>query len=355
MTARTRARLLPIASFAAIVVAVAGVSAVRAASTSAPSLPLMAPEELIASTLGMDRTLSVSGRVVTRVDLGVPELPVDLGGGLAGPIAMLSGEQEFRVWRSSDGVRIAHIAPMREQVLVANRTEAWWWDSDGMVATRLGGTASPSPPGWWFGGPASSLTSPGGVVSFADEIVRRLTPFADVRSDAMAIVAGRPVYLLTLTPTSDRTLIGSVEIAVDAETHLPLRVRIVPSSGGGAAVEAGFTDVSYGPIDPAMFTFSPPPGAVVNDIGLDQKGPWSAGDASFDTTLGTGDVRVFGEGFETRLAVRLHTQVPPDVAPLLPYGGPLLSVIVAERPHGTWLLAGSVSTDTLQSDAERLP
>src|SRR3989442_1567925 len=91
----------------------------------------------------------------------------------------------------------------------------------------------------------------------------RVRPSAKVSVGTPVRVAGRDAYTLELTPVSSSTLVGRIEVAVDASTRAPLRVEVFPKGSGRAAIEAGFTRVSFARIDPQMFSFSPPPGASV--------------------------------------------------------------------------------------------
>jgi hypothetical protein len=52
---------------------------------------------------------------------------------------------------------------------------------------------------------------------------------------------------------------------VDAETNVPLRVRVFSTTINDPAVDVGFTAVDYATPDPKLFGFVPPPGATVTD------------------------------------------------------------------------------------------
>jgi outer membrane lipoprotein-sorting protein len=352
MTRVLRSLAVPIVVAIAVVGALVGVSVVRA--DSVPDLPPIAPAELVASVLAVDPSEATSGRVVSNIDLGLPELPPSVGGGIGGPVTNVIGEQHYRVWRSLDGLRIAHVMPMSEQVFVANRDEVWWWSSDGMEAIRLGAPRAPSPlMDAWLGSSPRAAMRGADVVAVARSALRALVPWAEVRSDTVATVAGRPAYVLTLTPRSDLTLIGSVELSIDAATRIPLRLDLVPSDGDRPAVTIAFTDVSFDPIDPATFDFAPPPGARVREDG--NVAPVLRGSADRAATGGHPAIRVFGAGFELRIARRLDRPLPPAVAQLLPYEGPLASMLAIDRPSGTWVLAGPVPPATLRGDAVSLP
>jgi hypothetical protein len=115
--------------------------------------------------------------------------------------------------------------------------------------------------------------------------------------------------------------------------------------------------VSFDVIDPAMFTFDPPDAATVVDGLEDADGTGSTGSTEgspVDTSGGRAPV-VFGTGFETRVAIPVRRGVPADLQQLLPYGGPLVSVVFTRTSTGAWLLIGSVPVDTLQRDAGQLP
>ena len=181
-----------------------------------------------------------------------------------------------------------------------------------------------------------------------------VAPYADVTVDGTATVAGRPAYQLVLTPTSTLTLVGRIAVAIDAETRLPLRLQVFPRGSDGAAIEAGFTSVSFDPIDPSMFAFTPPPGTTVRQ----------AADVIADARRSRGRTRrrrrcrsrtcsVEGSTCGSRSGWTRRSR--PRRRRSFPYAGPLLSAITVERDGQTWLLVGPVSVATLEQDAASLP
>ncbi len=354
MASRTRTRLTAIALAATVVLGAAGVSAVRAGAPS--ELPPISPRELLASSIEAAATpFSISGDVTSRIDTGLPDLPGTLGGagsGLGGLATAIVGTQHFKVWRSPDGVRVARVTDLSEQLLVANRDEAWFWDSNGMAAARLdvaalaaGRSAEPA----WAGIAAPTRADLTGWVGSA---LQALAPYAAVSVEGTVEVAGRPAYDLVLRPAPGPTLIGRVAVAIDAQTRLPLRFSVTPTTSDDPAVEIGFDTVSFDPIDPGMFAFDPPDGARVSHPTT----PWDG--ASDPTTSAPGpgltarDVITFGSGFSSRVAVELPGGLPDAARPLVPYAGPLMSAIVVERGASTWLLIGPVPVATLEQDAD---
>jgi outer membrane lipoprotein-sorting protein len=324
-----------------------GVANVRA--DPAPDLPVVAADQLLGSTLSaLAHPFTISGGVSTHLDLGIPELPSGLGGPL-GPASFVVGDQRFKVWRSPDGVRVAHLLDLGEQDVVANASDAWYWDSSTMTAVDVAvppaETSQPAVPG--------SLD----FLSIARRAIGAAAPYAGLSVEGTDVVAGRPCYELVLTPTSSLTLVGRMAVAIDAQTRLPLRLQVFARGSNVASVEGGFTSVSFDPIDPQMFAFTPPPGATVrlaSDL-LQAMRRHRAADGTSNRTSAPHHHRLFGTGFETRVAVQLPAPLPANFAPFLPYAGPLLSAIVVDRGGQTWLLAGPVPISTLQQDAATLP
>jgi hypothetical protein len=367
-----RTRTIAIVALVAVLMALVGVGAVRAGGDT--NLPPIGADRLMASAFqALSEPVTVSGDVESRIELGLPEVPAALGGE-GGPIAMVSGTQRFRVWHSPAGLRVAHVTQVSERDLVVNAREAWWWDGAEMTATRIGFDdvraaieADPSF-GPMMGSPrhghraqaqAAAAVDP---VFLARKVIDALAPYASVSVEATNEVAGRPVYDLVLTPLTDVTLIARIDISIDAETSVPLRVQVVSRATGDPAISAGFTTVSFDAIDPSVFEFSPPPGVEVVD-GLDafdtRIGPLD-GRSGSDLRDGAGhdaggpDVRTIGEGFATRIAVPLSGDVPEVVSGLLPYAGPLVSAMAVEADGSRWLLVGAVPLDVLQGDAASL-
>jgi outer membrane lipoprotein-sorting protein len=358
MATRTRTRVTALIVVAVVLVGIAGVSAVRAGSP--PELPPVPPQELLASSLeAMAAPFSISGDVTTRVDTGLPDISGTLGStgtGLGGLATAVLGTQHYEVWRSNDGVRIARVTDLSEQDVVANRDEAWYWDSNGMTATRLDLGAltrdAASNPAW------AGMTAPtrADLTSWIGSALTTLAPYADVTVDASGEVAGRPAYDLVLTPAPGPTLIGSVTVSIDAETRLPLRLSVTPKGSEDPAAEVGFDAVSFDPIDPGMFAFDPPQGARVSQvIPPDATGHAGSMSGGSRDAVAPGAVRTFGTGFSGRVAIRLQGPVPEEARALLPYAGPLFSAIVVQHGGDSWLLIGPVPMATLQRDADRLP
>jgi hypothetical protein len=80
-----------------------------------------------------------------------------------------------------------------------------------------------------------------------------------------AQVAGRDAYQLVIKPKQEGSTVGSIKIAVDAKNGVPLKFTLIPSSGGKAVIDAGFTTVDFSRPAASTFDFTPLKGAKVTE------------------------------------------------------------------------------------------
>src|SRR5207237_6424657 len=139
-------------------------------------------------------------------------------------------------------------------------------------------------------------------------------------------------------------------------------VSITPRSGGKPALWAGFTGVSFGPVDPNVYRFTPPAGSRVIRPGPDAAGALIAplGVDTIGAGQGLGPPRTFGSGWSTVLAIPLPPATlarparGPTLASLFPLSAPLFSGRLVQVPGRTWLVIGMVPQRTLESVAAEL-
>ena len=72
-----------------------------------------------------------------------------------------------------------------------------------------------------------------------------IDPTTEVTTSGVGTVAGRDAYELVLTPRDPETLVARVTLSMDAETNVPLRVRVYSTAIPDPAFEVGFTSVDY--------------------------------------------------------------------------------------------------------------
>ncbi|WP_370374070.1 outer membrane lipoprotein carrier protein LolA [Catenulispora sp. GP43] len=243
---------------AAAVMAVATVSHGLAAADP-PRLPGISPLSLI-KKIGKPQTQAVSGTVKLSVDIGLPRLPKLGSDGGADPVRLLSGVHLLRVATDASGPeareRVAVQDTLSEYDLFRDGSELWMWDSSHQTArhgsvnaltSALLAFASPADLAKTFTGPSAVQTLLFDTAYSTRETTR---------------VAGRDCYVLRITPHSDGTTIGSVRVAVDAATGVPLSVAVYPTGSSSPAIQAEFESVAFS-ADPAELRFTPPPGAKV--------------------------------------------------------------------------------------------
>jgi len=342
------------------VLALALVAGIAAGASSETKLPHIGPKALVATTLrAMSEAPPTSGRFQTSVDLGLPALP-EGAGQLEGIMGLLAGTREFRVWSSRDGVRIAELLEGAERAFIANPSEAWLWDSEKFEAVHLehmtvedGSTRGPK----GFSGPMEMDPGRAALADIVRPLFKELDD-TDFSVEETKDVAGRDTYTLVIEPMSQQTLVGRIEVAIDADERVPLSVAVYPKGEGVPAVSAGFSEVSFEPIDPALFDFEPPPGAKIKDKpagkeeGASHWCPEGAGGQ--ENSSGMPSLRSFGAGWTRVLAVRVE-ELPEEARRLLPFSGTLFSGAVAERDGGAWVLFGAVPQSALDAAASRLP
>jgi hypothetical protein len=372
-TAVTRWRTPLVAAIGALVLV--GVAAsVAARPSSAPSLPPISSERLIASTLGaLAQDGPVAGRLTAHLDLGLPAIPNEGPGaavsGAAGFLASLTGNHRLRLWSSADGFRSADLLQASERAIFVSRTDAWAWDFDSFTAYHLGRPQSGRGLEHEGDRPGLDLIDP---LALARKALEAITPSTQVVVTGTTRVAGRDAYVLGLEPRTSETLVGRIEVAVDAERRIPLHVAVIPRGRTAAAISVGFTSISFASIDPSVYRFTPPPGATVRDLsrelggkrkGAEQGSEYSVRDEHVSNgAFGQAPARLFGHDWTTVVALRTPSMATLrgsetgfDPTSLLPLSGPLLSVrLVDHRDHG-WLVYGLVPQSALVAAARELP
>ncbi|WP_203181922.1 LolA family protein [Streptomyces pratensis] len=267
-----------IVPFAVAGVAAATIGLVPALADSGdPQLPDITAQELVEKIAASDEE-QLSGTVKVSTDLGIPSLGglagsfapdagAGAGGSSASPDAKLmelaSGTHTLRVAVDGpDKQRLSILGEGSEYSLVHNGDDIWGYDSESNEVyhaesdgnERAGGKADKAPEG-----------VPGTPKELAEKALAAAGDTTSVTVGGTAQVAGRDAYKLVIKPKQSGSTIGSVTVAVDASTGVPLKFTLAPSSGGKAVVDAGFTDVDFAKPDASSFSFTPPKGAKVTE------------------------------------------------------------------------------------------
>jgi outer membrane lipoprotein-sorting protein len=240
-----------------------------------PKLPERSAAQLLAD-VSQARVAGLSGTVVETARLGLPALP-SMGGGNGASLSLsnlVTGSHTVRVWYAGrDKARIAVSGTLAEADVIRNGRDVWIYQSDGNKATHLRLPAEsamakePARHQPAMQGGAGALTPQ----AAAQRAVAAISPTTTVTVDRNERVAGRDAYQLRLAPKDPASLIASIQVAIDGDTHLPLRVRVYAKGATQPAFETGFTSFQVGTPPAGVFNFTPPAGAKVTEQALPQR------------------------------------------------------------------------------------
>lgn len=251
-------------------------------------LPARSAQQLLVDVQQADAT-GLSGTVAESADLGLPDLPGDAADS-SGLLGLLTGSHTLRVWHGGpQQARVSLPTQYGETDLVRNGSDVWLWTSADHTAQHWTLPADVHPDGA-AAGPAL-VRAPVTPQQAADEVLKALSPTTLVTGAGTTTVAGRPAYLLELQPRSADTLVSSVRIAIDGQTHLPTQVQVFADGQSQPSLSVGFTSIDTGSPHPATFAFTPPEGATVKQEAVPAaRDPHPA--AARPTETGTGWSRV---------------------------------------------------------------
>jgi hypothetical protein len=168
----------------------------------------------------------------------------------------------MQVWYGGwDRQRVALLGAGDETDLFRHGNDVWQWSSSDGVAlhSTLGGRLTDA----LHREPPESLTTG----ALADEALTSMNTDTDMGLANEVEVADRPAYDLVLTPHNKATKIGSVHIAIDGATKVPLGVQIYPKGSTTAAIDVAFTSIRFGQPAARNFEFVPPPTASITELG----------------------------------------------------------------------------------------
>ncbi|MEN1887213.1 LolA family protein [Streptomyces mirabilis] len=292
-------------------VAVVGVAAATIglvpalADSGDPSLPKITAEQLIEKIAKSD-VQQLSGTVKVSTDLGLPSLgglesgmlsgvTKGSGGSSADPQSKLmelaSGTHTVRVAADGpDKAKVSVLENAAEYSIIHNGNDVWAYDSK---SNEVYHSTAPAAEKGQEEAPKDVPTTP---KQLADEALKSVDDTTSVTVDGTAQVAGRDAYKLLIKPKQSGSTVGAITVAVDAKTGVPLKFTLVPTSGGAAVVDAGFTQVAFAKPAASTFDFTPPKGAKVTE-GKDSKG--SKGSKAPESAPSRGDLGKGLDGLKT--------------------------------------------------------
>ena len=259
----------------------------------------------------------LSGTVVQKSDLGLPDLPsagASGGTGSSDLTSLISGTHTMRVWFAGpDKGRMALLGTLGESDVIRNGQDVWVWASQDKTAKHYvvpaydaAGKSATMPDQPAIPTPTDLPTSPQDA---AEKALAAITPSTEVTTSGTATVAGRSAYELVLKPKEATSLVAQVRVAIDGTEHVPLRVQVFAKKVADPVFEVGFSDdgtLAFARPDAAQFTFNPPPGTTVTE-GNTAAGPKAtAGSKTIAPQPNSADMpKVVGKGWGTVLVAKM--------------------------------------------------
>jgi outer membrane lipoprotein-sorting protein len=110
-------------------------------------------------------------------------------------------------------------------------------------------------------------------VAKIEEGIAKVREHADLSGATPGDVAGQPAYTVRVSPKEAGSLIAGAELSFDAAHGVPLRAAVYSTSSSAPVLELAATEVSYGAVDPSVFSFSPPPNAKIEEVSVGEGHP----------------------------------------------------------------------------------
>jgi outer membrane lipoprotein-sorting protein len=315
-------------------VAVVGVTAATIglvpalADSGDPSLPSLTAEQIITKIAASD-TQTVDGTVKISTDLGLPSVLSGgsgsslFGGAVAPPTAgsrdgsradpqrqftqLLLGSHTLHVAvDGQDRQKVSIIESAAEYSVIHNGSQVWAYDSASNEVYHSTAPADAGKDRAQHPRQAPSDAFPATPQAAAQQVLKAAQGTATITPDGTARVAGRSAYELLIRPQhASATTVDSIRIAVDSKTGVPLKFSLQPKGKGKAAIDIGYTKVSFDKPSASTFSFTPPKGAKVTegrDTAREQKSP--------EGMSGLGEPTFIGSGWDTVAVFKAKGALP---------------------------------------------
>jgi outer membrane lipoprotein-sorting protein len=207
------------------------------------------------------------------------------------------------------------------------------------------------------------------TVANVEKALANLRHHANVSGATATDVAGQAAYTVRVSPNESGSLLGGAELSFDAAHGVPLRAAIYSSTSSSPVLELAASEISYGPVEDSVFSFTPPPGVKIEEVstpGQDsakQPAP-SAGAHSHPkvTTRGHGVTGIAVVEDPVEQGAKKPPVNLPEGLPKVQINGvsatelatPLGTLLSFERSGVRYLLAGSVTPAAIEAVARGL-
>jgi outer membrane lipoprotein-sorting protein len=341
-----------------------GVSATALAFAlgSGPKPPPKPLAEAVHDALGAPSVEGVSANIQLTDHLLEGANLASGGGGQAGELAsspLIKGGSG-RLWISKDGhVRLELQAEKGDTEIIYDGKTVTLYDAASNTLYRYTVPASKEP---------DTSTQQHEVPTLAkiEEAITHLKEHAGVSEATPSNVAGQPAYTVRVSPKETGSLLGGAELSFDSVHGVPLRTAIYSSTNPTSPViELAATEISYGPVDASVFSFTPPPGVKVNEIAsssstsgtaehsTDQEKPKLTSHGSGVSTIGVLESKV-QPGSKTPSALEGLPKVSINGVSATELRTELGTLLTFERSGVRYVLGGSVTPAAIEALARGL-
>jgi outer membrane lipoprotein-sorting protein len=251
-----------LAMLAALVVIIAGGSAIAVAATGGGPVPK--PRSLASAVhraLGAKPVKGISANITFTNNL------IDASS-FQGTDPLLQGASG-RLWLSNDHrLRLELQSSSGDAQIVVNKTR--FWISDPAQQTVYEGTLPSELMGADKTKAKAGSAKPGheGIPSIAtiQTDINKLLGHVDLSRAIPGDVAGQAAYTVRVSPRHDGGLLGAAEVAWDAARGVPLRFALYAKGNPNPILALAATGISYGAIPASDFNVAPPRGAKIVKI-----------------------------------------------------------------------------------------
>lgn len=263
-------RWVPAIAIPAVVIA--GAVAIPTMANADVSLPSKSAAGIVAFAEKSVGT-SFTGSVTETANLGLPDLSAFGGSSSSSSsdvqdaLSQLTGTHKAKVF--VDGTskqRVQTLDTLKETDVIRNGRTVWAYDSEKKTATRATLPDRGSDIGTGTGSMPEASKTPPTPTEAAQQALDAIGEYTAVTVSDNVRVAGQKAYQIRLTPKDSKTLVGSVTLAVDGTTGVPLRVVVKAKGQSDPAFSVAFTSIDYSTPSASTFTFTPPKGTKVEQV-----------------------------------------------------------------------------------------
>jgi outer membrane lipoprotein-sorting protein len=259
---------------AVVAVTIAAIAIPMTANASS-TLPIKTPAQVLA-LVADSKVSAFSGTIEQTSDLGLPSLPSTGPGSdssVASTLELLTGTHTVRVYvNGPKDARVQVLDSMAERDVIRNGSNVWVYDSSANTVEHatiaaLKGTRKAHLGAMEQGAMPQTKTGTAKTPSqIAAALLSALRSSSTVSVGTDSTVAGRSAYDLILTPKVSDSLVGSVSIAVDSATGMPLGVDVDARGQTTPAFSIHFSSLSLAKPAASLFAFTPPANAKVTEV-----------------------------------------------------------------------------------------